>query len=77
VKHLHPSINYHSSGFEVKPTCPFGHGISSDNIISSTLDSTLRGSPSPAVRTVGNLVGRGIANPVLSSRQSFSFLFIL
>ena len=33
--------------------------------------NTERGSPSPAVRTGGNLVGRGIANPMSERTRGF------
>ena len=40
------------------------------NIISNTGEE-LRGSPSPAVRAGGNLVGRGIANPMSERTRGF------
>ena len=73
-KHLHPSINQHLSRFETGPTtCPIGDGLAKDIIISDT-ESRVRGSPSPAVRAGGNLVGRGIANPMSERTRGFEIL---
>ena len=71
-KHLHPSINHHLSRFETEPTtCPFGDGLAKGIIISRTPEET-RGSPSPAVVSAGgNLVGRGIANPMSERTRGF------
>ena len=58
----------------LEPTCPFGHGSSSFNIISTNPKHTERGSPSPVsvIRgTGGNLVGRGIANPMSERTRGF------
>src|SRR3712207_3340732 len=44
----------------------------SDNLIHETKDFIeLRGSPRPAVRAGGNLVGRGIANPMSERTRGF------
>jgi hypothetical protein len=45
-KWLKPSSNSLTSRFEVKPTCPFGQGISNDIIISKLQSAEERGSPS-------------------------------
>jgi hypothetical protein len=75
VKWLNSQSNYHTSRFEVatnEPTRPFGHGISSNDIIISKLQkSEERGSPRPAVRAGSNLVGRGIANPMSERTRGF------
>jgi hypothetical protein len=78
------SSNYNMSRFIVsaadEPTCPFGHGSSGEgeglakDIIISPQSQGLRGSPSPAVRVGGNLVGRGIANPMSERTRGFEIL---
>ena len=69
---LKPSINHRLSKWEAEPTCPFGQGVSKDIIISTNPKHTERGSPSPAfVRAGGNLVGRGIANPMSERTRGF------
>ena len=78
--------NYNMSRFIVsaadEPTCSFGHGSSGEgdrlakDIIISPQSQGLRGSPSPAVvRAGGNLVGRGIANPMSERTRGFEILY--
>ena len=63
-------------------TCPFGEGLAippspptAKDIIISPQSQGLRGSPSPAVvRAGGNLVGRGIANPMSERTRGFEIL---
>jgi hypothetical protein len=50
----------------VEPTCPFGHGRFSNDIIENVSTNILRGSPS--------LVGRGIANPMSERTRGFEIL---
>jgi hypothetical protein len=79
----HPSEHY-IGRFEVKPTeptWPVGHEVSNANddsskdIIISNSQGKTRGSPSPAVlRAGGNLVGRGIANPMSERTRGFEIL---
>jgi hypothetical protein len=56
----------------MKPTCPFGHGLAEEqkDIIISSNPESARGSPRPA-RAGSNLVGRGIANPMSERTRGF------
>jgi hypothetical protein len=60
-----------ASGYHFEPTRPFGHGISNDLIHEMFQSSEERGSPRPAVRAGGNLVGRGIAYPMSERTRGF------
>jgi hypothetical protein len=66
---------------DFEPTCPFGHWRSNHNdntINESTLFEELRGSPRLVLgRARGNLVGRGIANPMSERTRGFEILFSL
>jgi hypothetical protein len=69
-------MNHHLGRFEVQhfePTRPFGDGISNRFNTSTILPSEERGSPRPA-RAGGNLVGRGIANPMSERTRGFEML---
>ncbi len=73
---LNKGFNYRTSRFEVaskEPTCPFGDGLAKDIIISRNPEE-LRGSPRVVSTTTGNLVGRGIANPMSERTRGFEIL---
>jgi hypothetical protein len=84
LKHLSDrllAVDTHKQVEDFEPTCPFGHWSSNHNdntINESTLFEELRGSPRLVLPTAalegrarGNLVGRGIANPMSERTRGF------
>jgi hypothetical protein len=71
-KWLTGANKYYLSRFEVELSSPLEHGLVEEqkDIIISSSPENARGSPRPA-RAGGNLVGRGIANPMSERTRGF------